>query len=418
LAKGGIIIIDFIKELEKYGLTEENYEACLKDIENKLDGTNDMDWSEIKEKYNIQCAVDTIRKSSSTIFGGQFRTEYLKHKLYNDSTEISEYDELEKKLEEIKKERIKLQTANIERGRINRSESRQEMYYEYVGNVAATLPPPDFQPIINNGKDEKSYVVGLADVHYGAKYKSVNNEYSPKIAKERFEFLTGQLIDFIQEKSISTLTIVSLGDLIQGVLRLSDLKINDSSIVKATVEICRLIAMMLNNLSTYANIVYYHTPSANHTQIRVLNAKASELADEDLEYLMGNYIHDLCSNNERIQVVLANEGENYVEIHNIPGNEIIAMHGHQIKNVENAIKDISILHKKFYDCVLIGHLHNGKEIPSHEGVLGDAEVLISPSFVGSDPYSDSIYKGSKACVKIYGFSKLFGHTETYKIILN
>ena len=38
------------------------------------------------------------------------------------------------------------------------------------------------------------------------------------------------------------------------------------------------------------NISYYHTPSANHTQIRVLNAKASELADEDLEYLMGNYI--------------------------------------------------------------------------------------------------------------------------------
>lgn len=102
----------------------------------------------------------------------------------------------------------------------------------------------------------------------------------------------------------------------------------------------------------------------------------------------------------------------------MPGNEIIAMHGHQIKNVENAIKDISILHKKFYDCVLIGHLHNGKEIPSHEGILGDAEILISPSFVGSDPYSDSICKGSKAVVKIYGFDRYFGHVETRKIILN
>lgn len=329
----------------------------------------------------------------------------------------AQLEELDKKLEDIRKERIKLQTANIERNRVDRGESRHEMYYEYVGSVATTLPLPNFKPVLGDGSTEINYLVGLADIHYGAKYKSVNNEYSPEIAKERFEYLTGRLIEFVQEKNISNLSIISLGDLIQGILRLSDLKINDSSIVKATVEICRLIANMLNELSVYTNIVYYHTPSANHTQIRVLNAKASELADEDLEYLMGNYIHDLCVNNERITVKLAKEGEGFIEVY-IPGNEIIAMHGHQIKNVENAIKDISILHKKFYDCVLLGHYHNGKEIPSHEGVLGDAEVLISPSFVGSDPYSDSLCKGSKACVKVYGFNRLFGHTETYKIILN
>lgn len=335
-------------------------------------------------------------------------------KFINHDTQLKE---LNKKLADIRKERIKLQTANVERGHIDRSEARQEMYYEYVGNVIGTLPFPEFHPILGNINAEINYLVGLADIHYGANYKSINNEYSPKIAKERFEYLTGRLINFVSEKQISRLTIVSLGDLIQGILRLSDLKINDSSMIKCTVEICRLIANMLNELSSYTNIFYYHTPSANHTQVRVLNAKASELADEDLEYLMGNYIHDLCSNNERITVKLANDGDDFIEVY-IPGNEIIAMHGHQIKNVENALRDISILHKKFYDTVLLGHYHNGKEIPSNEGIIGDAEVLISPSFAGSDSYSDKLCKGSKACVKIYGFNKLYGHTETYKIILN
>lgn len=410
-------LFNFEEELSKYGLTPITYEQVCKDIADKLDGDNDLDWSEIKDKYNIQCAADTIRKSSSTIFGGQFRTEYLKSQIYTNPSEFSKEKEIDKKLEEIRKERIKLQTANIERNRVDRAQSRQEMYYEYVGNVITTLPLPEFKPILGQETKEINYLVGLADVHYGANYKSVNNEYSPEIARERFENLTGKLIEFINEKQIARLSIVSLGDLIQGVLRLSDLKINDSSIVKATVEICRLIANMLNELSAYTNIVYYHTPSANHTQLRVLNAKASELADEDLEYLMGNYIHDLCANNERITIRLANEGEGFIEVY-IPGNEIIAMHGHQIKNVESAIKDISILHKKFYDTVLLGHYHNGKEIPSHEGLLGDAEVLISPSFVGSDPYSDTLCRGSRACVKVYGFDKLFGHTETYKFILN
>ena len=409
-------MFDFENELAKYNLTQEKYEKLLNDIDAKLNGENDYDWSELHDKYSVKCNPDTIRKGSSTIFGGKFRSDYEKYKAEKNKY-VDENDELDEKIEILRKERIKLQTVNIERKRIDKSESRQEMYYEYVGRVIEALDPPVFRPIIGNKKSEINYITTIADVHYGAKYRSINNEYSPEIAKERFEDLTGRLITFIQGKQIAKLTIVSLGDLLQGVLRLSDLKINDSSIVKATVEICRLIANMLNELSEYTEISYYHTPSANHTQIRVLNAKASELADEDLEYLMGNYIKDLCAHNERISVHLAREGENFIEVH-IPGNEIIAMHGHQIKNVENAIKDISILHKKFYDTVLLGHFHNGKEIPSHEGILGDAEVLISPSFVGSDPYSDSICKGSKSCVKVYGFDRLYGHTETYKFILN
>lgn len=409
-------MFNFENELAKYNLTQEKYEQLLKDIDAKLNGENDYDWSELHDKYSVKCNPDTIRKGSSTIFGGKFRSDYEKYKAEKNKS-VGGNDEIDEKIETLRKERIKLQTANVERTRIDRSESRQEMYYEYVGRVIEALDPPVFRPIVGSKKSEINYITAIADVHYGAKYYSINNEYSPEIAKERFEDLTGRLIAFIQEKQIAKLTIVSLGDLLQGVLRLSDLKINDSSIVKATVEICRLIANMLNELSAYTEISYYHTPSANHTQIRVLNAKASELADEDLEYLIGNYIKDLCAYNKRIFVHLAREGENFIEVH-VPGNEIIAMHGHQIKNVENAIKDISILHKKFYDTVLLGHFHNGKEIPSHEGILGDAEVLISPSFVGSDPYSDSICKGSKSCVKVYGFDKLYGHIETYKFILN
>ena len=48
----------------------------------------------------------------------------------------------------------------------------------------------------------------------------------------------------------------------------------------------------------------------------------------------------------------------------------------------------------------------------------DTEVLIAPSICGSDQYSDSLFKGSKSASAIYGFDEVFGHTETYKIILN
>ncbi len=411
-------IYNFTEELLKYGLTAEIYEQVCKDISDKLDGNNDLDWAEIQAKYNITCNPDTIRKASSTIFGGQFRTEYLKNQIYTNPDEFSREKELDKKIADMRKERMKLQTANIERNRVDRNESRQEMYYEYVGNVCAALPLPEFQPLYyDSTENELEYITTLADIHYGAKFKSENNEYSTDIAKERFENLSGYVIDFIQKHKIAKLHIVSLGDLVQGILRVSDLKINDSTVVKATVEISRLIALFLRELSVYTKIEYYHAPSANHTQIRPLGTKASEIADEDLEYLIGNYIKDLSAGNERISVHLADEGKQYIEIP-IAGNEVIAMHGHQLKNIENSIRDLSMIRRNFIDYLLLGHFHSGKEIPSFEGCCNDTEILVSPSFVGSDPYSDSLMKGSKAAIKIYGFDSTYGHTETYKFILN
>lgn len=326
--------------------------------------------------------------------------------------------QIQKEKEELRKERIKLQTVNIERNRLDRSESRQEFYYEYVGSVIESLPVPEFKPLFNNmNENDMNYIICLSDMHYGASFKSENNEYSPAICRKRLAYLCERIYNFVLKKQLSKIHIACLGDTLQGLIRASDLKINDSSVVKATVEISRLIAQFLNSLSEFVEIEYYHVPSANHTQTRPIGTKASEIADEDLEYVISHYIEDLCRFNDRINVKLADEGKQYIEI-DIDGFEILAMHGHQIKSMDASLKDISMLRRKFCDYLILGHFHNGKEIPSSEGCLHDTEILVCPSFIGSDPYSDSIMKGSKAAVKIYGFDNMFGHTETYKIILN
>lgn len=334
-----------------------------------------------------------------------------------EKSESSLLEEIKEQRRELEKEKIQIQTANIERNRIDRAESRHKMYYQYVGTAIQSLPMPDFRPLYSDFENKVEYLVTLADVHYGANFKSENNEYSPAIAKERFEYLSARIVSFVQSHKLRKIHIVSLGDLVQGVLRVSDLKINDSSVVKAVVEISRLASLFLNEISAYVMVEYYHSPTANHTQIRPLGTKASEIADEDLEYVIGNYIKDLCANNDRITVHLADEGKQYIEIP-IFDYEIVAMHGHQIKNIETSVRDMSMLKRTFIDYLILGHFHNGKEIPSFESSCYDTEVLVSPSFIGSDPYGDSIMKGVKASVKIYGFDDIYGHTETHKIILN
>lgn len=84
------ILINFEEELRKVGMTPESYEAACKDIDNKISGNNDMDWSEINEYHSLKCASDTVRKSSSGVFGGYFRTQYNNYKNQDhDSSDIT-----------------------------------------------------------------------------------------------------------------------------------------------------------------------------------------------------------------------------------------------------------------------------------------------------------------------------------------
>ena len=370
-----------------------------------------------------QAVADILNRLLGTEFTeSKFRKSYQafekmldanKGKFLDDDNYLKEID---LKHEAIRKERIKLQTANVERGRVDRGESRQEMYYEFVGAVKDTIPLPEFRPI-NLYSGDKEYLCCIADIHFGAKFKSENNEYSIEICEDRFNLLLSHLIEFIEEKRLSRIHILELGDSIQGILRISDLKINETTVAKATVQVSKLIAKFLSDLSKYCYVDYYHVPFANHTQTRNLGTKAGELADEDAEYVISHYIEDLCSNNNRINVNLAEEGKQYISVP-IQGNEIVAMHGHTIKNIESSIKDLSMMRREFIDYLFLGHYHGNKEMNGNEGCCNDTEVIVCPSFVGSDPYSDSLMKGSKSSVKIYGFDDLYGHNETYKFVLN
>lgn len=382
----------------------------------KDNGLITLTWDHIAALMNKEFRVDET----------EYRTEAAYRKQYNnarkffDSGVFTTDDESMKKIaelqEEVKKERMKLQTLNLERNRIDRNEARHELYYELIGSVVDTLPLPDFKPITDE-KFETSYLLCFGDCHYGADFKCKNNEYSPAIFKERLKKLAGDTIEFVKNKNLSKLQILTTGDDLQGILRMTDLQLNDTNVVKSLVEFCRLMAMFLNEISVYCKVEYYAVPQANHTQIRPIGSKANELAGEDLEYIIGHYISDLCGDNNRITVTLANEDEDFTKIP-VWNFNVYAMHGHTIKNVNNAIRDLSILNREFIDYLILGHYHGGKEFVNNDAATIDTETIIVPSFIGGDPYSESLFKSSKSSAQILGFNKKYGHVETHKFILS
>ena len=380
----------------------------LKDI-----GSIDESWNDIADIINKHYIKNELCYKK----GKTYANIYSQVKNFYDAGVFNDYNQNE--LEELKKERIKIQTLNIEKNRINRNIARQELFYEQIGSAVSSLPLPSFSPLKEYQEiDSKNeYLLTLSDIHYGEKFELFRNEYSPEAFQERLEILCTDIISFIKKHNISKLHIVSLGDIIQGMIRISDLKINDSAVVKSVVEISRLIAQFLNELSEFSEIEYYHVTSSNHSQIRPLGTKANEIMDEDLEYVIGNYIKDLLKNNKRINVHLPEYGEDFIRIP-ISGYNIIAAHGHQFKkNLNTALTDLSYAIEEEVDYLILGHFHHTEIKHEYASCCHDKETILCPSFVGTDPYSKSIFKTGKGSVLILGFNDIYGHTETYKIMV-
>lgn len=397
------------------GISEDIFEKVLNDCINKAEGVSDDDWEDIVERYDLDCHRDVIRKGFSSPIGGYPVYKFMKSKLESKIEDNEALNELEMKRLEIEKERKKLQATKIEYNRNLKLESRFELFYENIKEAIETLEIPEFEDL-NIAENEKAYVLNFSDIHYASTFVSVNNEYSREICHKRFNIMAEKTIRFIAKNNINKLMVINNSDSIQGILRISDIRLNDIPVVESVVEVSQLLAKFLNKLSKYVEVEYIHVPMANHSQTRPLGTKASEMVAEDMEKIIINYVADLCANNERIYVHRKYKSDN-VQF-KIFDFECIALHGHQIRNIRNSLRDLSQLHRKWYSFVFLGHYHNSMNYTANEQETYNAEILVAPSIVGSCQYSDKLMVGGKAMAKIYGFDRVEGLVETTNLILN
>lgn len=348
---------------------------------------------------------DDVAKILNGLLGKNY-CESRYRKLYTNKKMEDKYseDSFEKQVE-----RKKLQTAKHEWNREALHQARFELFYENVRDEINRLQPINMEPLEPPKNQKQEYVLCFSDIHYGATFTSENNHYSRDVAKRRFRHMLGDVQRYIRKNDIKKLTVINLGDSIQGMIRLTDLRLNDVSTTQCVVEVSQLIAQFLNQLAKKCYLDYYHVPTSNHTQTRPLHSKSNELADEDVEKIIGNYIKDVLAENDRVKVHLSNKHR--IEL-NLLGYNIICEHGNEIKNVKNYLKDCAQLHRKIFNYGIIGHFHAGQELVVAEDEYSNSEILTVPSFIGSDHYSDKLKVGAKPGAKIYEFTKENGHVGT------
>ena len=314
----------------------------------------------------------------------------------------------------IQKERYKLQTEKIEMNRWLRELARDELITEKIVNAVAALPSLEIPEYIKPLHCNQSYLVCLADCHYGIEFSikdffgNVINEYSPEIFEKRMWDLFNQIVEIIEEKHINEISVWELGDGIQGLLRLnSQLMQLRYGVIDSAIRYGDFLGHWLNELSKHARIKFQMTMDSNHNQLRLCGAPKNSFVDENMSKVIMLAIEKELANNPNVTIISNPTGLNFGQFSTY---QVLGIHG-EVRNLGDALDDYSRAYQTPISYIIGAHVHHIVE--KETGI--NSEAISIRSMVGVDPYGISLLATSNAGASLFEFDQIKGLTCEHRL---
>lgn len=364
---------------------------ATQNLEDKLIGY--QDWAEqvLGKEYKDYFSDEYVRRAARAF------AIFLEN-VSEDGDEVAEMQDL---LKEMKAERIKTQTANLEYNAIQRAEARLEMFNEEINNSIARLKPIEFHKRFDTTKENaRTGVLCIGDEHYGTVINMESlfgekvNVYNPNVFRSRMESLMKKIVD--DKYSIADyddLVIFDMGDAIQGILRQSDLMKLQAGVIDSAIQYAEYISNWLVELSNQLEVpIEYIVLGGNHSELRLLNGKKGDFPQENIGRVIREFVALRLENNPNIAVAP------YAEcgFKTIQGVNILAYHGDDAKDDLAEINFWQDYHNIDIDILIMGHFHHYDAKTVGIGANTEKEVIRCPSIVGIDDFSKRVRKSSRA----------------------
>lgn len=362
-------------------------------------------WRNSEEEYRDESAYRKPYQSASSyyedVFANMIDDEYSK--------------EIQVQKRELEKERVKFQTEKLEYNKWLREEARDELIAEKLISAIKEIKCEYLIPSpIYDFTKGKTGILMFGDEHFGAKFEirglfgEVLNAYSPEIFESRMWDLYNQVIDIIEKENLTDISIYSLGDFTDGILRVKQLFTLKYGVIEGTVIYAKFIVNWLNKLSQRVYI-RFQMVHGNHSELRMLNQPKGTFTNDNTGLVVKAFIETCLADNPNFEFIQNPTG---LIFENIYGGNFLGIHG-EVKNMERAIKDFSNTYNTQIDYLIGGHLHHDKS----EVVGINKEVINVPSIIGIDDYSVSLNKTSNAGATFIVFEEGCGIKVKYPIKL-
>lgn len=366
------------EELRKYGLDRKTYESCLRDIVEKVEGDNDLDWTEIVNKYGLEMHSDTLRKASRTVFGGAFVLNFYRERDAAQNAEAGYLESIRREKNELKKERQKLQDERLEYQRLLREQARKESFIELVKRVLRSEVKPlayKGHPEINGDND---MIVCLSDIHAGIEVRNFFNNFDIKELKARLRKYLGEILSIQQSHHCKECYLVLGGDLISGWIHKNLRLQNNENVIEQVKTVSVLIGHFVSELGSCFEKIKIYSVSGNHS--RLSPAKEEQLKGEELDALIPFYLGLMFKANPSVRIFENLIDDTILSFKTRGGFLFYGVHGDR-DGLSTVVKNLTLMTGVKPDGIIIGHRHHNGYNSEH-GV----KVIQCGCVVGTDDY--------------------------------
>lgn len=321
----------------------------MKTVAQKKNGSIDRDWAEICEDFGLDINAETLRKAGVGI------------KLADDAQLLN--DPADGGISSASKgyvERQKLRDLSRQVNTAYRGEARSQLLREEIAEAIKKLPKIDVEYVpMLDPEEDKSLVLTLGDFHYGAEIEvkglrgEVINCYDHTVFERRMRDLLAQAVSIVRREGTRTVHVFLVGDLIDGMLRQSQLMRLEYGMVESTMRLSEYMAKWLSKLSEFADVRVYLC-TGNHSEVRPLKSKNREFEDENLEKVILWYLEERLRDNGR--VTFCEEARRMV-MTEVEGYSFLLLHGDGEKSIDQIAKDAVNMYGEAIDFFICGHKH-------------------------------------------------------------
>ena len=383
------------RQIEELSVQEKR--DLVSEIGLKKSGRSDKDWEQLRDEFDLEMSPETLRKAGVGV------------KLVADAGITEGYVE-----------RQKLRDLTAQVNATYRKEARDELLREEIYAAIEKLPPlPSVFRMNRTTIQTKELVLCVGDIHFGADihvkglYGESINEYDENVFMIRMADLLEQTINIIEKENIHQVNLFLIGDLIDGMLRQSQLVRLQYGIVDSTMRFANYMAFWINNLSKYAD-VKVACCSGNHSEIRPLGSKKGQFPEENMEKIIVWYLKARLKDNDHIQI---DDRCDVYSMQEVLGYTFLLLHGDSEKTIPQLASETIRLYNKSIDFFICGHKHRENEFPVGSTPDGRSTVIRVSSVCGTDTYANSKGFGGKPGATAIVMEKGYGRRCQYPIQL-
>lgn len=369
-------------------LPNETEDECLFRIgEAKRDGLLDLYWTDIADFFN-----KTFRDNET-----EYRTESSyrkKFKNYIDAKDIlvksgyseskgsaCQCDELEEKIKELEKIKIKIRDERTDYQRSLREDARRESFIELVErSMAKNIKPFDYKmsPVIDSDED---MIVCLSDMHAGIEVSNWWNVYSTEILTRRLHKYLDEIHAAQSLHKCKVCYLVLGGDEISGLIHTNLRLQNNENVIEQLKLAVTYIGEFIHTLQDWFEEVNVYSVSGNHSRISA--NKDDHLRGEELEEMIPFCLRLQFANNDKVHICdyMACKIDSTISAFKTRGDKLFyIVHGDK-DTPSNVVKNLTLMSGVKPNGIIMGHRHHNAFDTEH-----NVKVIQCGCVVGTDDY--------------------------------